>query len=282
MKRLEGNEAWGRIARLLAVPDTRGPDDPAFVRWKHDCLHAISMIDGEQSSAFWDFDRIASKASAAPISASPILRGEDFGSCRRQLLAILQSVQASTQESVLDEMRREQLHRPEVASKQASSAKIPPAIKKVFLVHGHDEKLKAQVARCLERLDLQPVILHEQPSLSQTIIEKFEKHADVVFAVVLLTPDDVGGQANARTPQQPRARQNVVFEFGYFLGRLGRSKVCCLYTGDVEMLSDWSGVLYIKADVEGAWKLSLAGELKAAGFDVDANRLLPWQSGEKP
>lgn len=160
--------------------------------------------------------------------------------------------------------------------------------KKVFVVHGHDEKLKAQVARFLEQLNLQPIILHEQPDRGQTIIEKFEKHSDVSFAVVLLTPDDVGGQADAKASSgaflptllhedeepilKPRARQNVIFEFGYFLGKLERSNVCGLYCEGVELPSDFSGVLYTEVDKEGAWKLKLLKELKAAGFAVDANR----------
>ena len=159
--------------------------------------------------------------------------------------------------------------------------------KKVFVVHGHDEKLKSQVARFLEKLELQPIILHEQPDRGQTIIEKFEKHSDVSFAVVLLTPDDVGKKAPAEDtrrfpiiigsepelPLKPRARQNVIFEFGYFIGKLGRSNVCGLYCEGVELPSDYSGVLYTKVDDDGAWQLKLVKELRAAGFAVDANRL---------
>jgi predicted nucleotide-binding protein len=164
-----------------------------------------------------------------------------------------------------------------------------PAGGKVFVVHGHDGKLKTQVARFLERLELEPIILHEQADRGLTIIEKFEKHSDVSFAVVLLTPDDVGGLADAKgstgsflptllhkdedTKLKSRARQNVIFEFGFFLGKLGRSNVCGLYCEGVELPSDYSGVLYTKIDAEGAWQYKLVKELKAAGLDVDANRL---------
>ena len=136
--------------------------------------------------------------------------------------------------------------------------------KKVFVVHGHDEKLKTQVARFLEKLELQPIILHEQPDRGQTIIEKFEKHSDVSFAVVLLTPDDIGGKPSEKplsagwmgfgaekagdAPLKNRARQNVIFEFGYFIGKLGRANVCGLYCEGVELPSDYSGVLYTKVD----------------------------------
>ena len=155
---------------------------------------------------------------------------------------------------------------------------------KVFVVHGHDERLKTQVEQFLEKLELQPIILHKQPDQGQTIIEKFEKHSDVSFAIVLFTPDDEGRKKLGKphwsdpvfveeSPLAPRARQNVILEFGYFLGKLGRSKVCGLYCEGVELPSDYDGVLYTKVDPEGAWQFKLVKELKAAGFDVDANRL---------
>lgn len=144
---------------------------------------------------------------------------------------------------------------------------------RVFLVHGRDEVLLQEVARFLERLDLELIVLREQPNQGRTIIEKFEDYTDVGFAVVLLTADDRGGPATqSYDSQQPRARQNVILELGYFLGRLGRSRVCALYIEGVEIPSDYSGVLYVKLDSEGGWRLNLAKELKAAGLPVDMNK----------
>jgi predicted nucleotide-binding protein len=142
----------------------------------------------------------------------------------------------------------------------------------VFVVHGHDKALKESVARLLEKLALKPVILHEQPNMGRTVIEKFEAHSVVGFAVVLLTPDDIGGMASAPDKLNPRARQNVVLELGYFLGKLGRARVCAIYEGDVEIPSDIHGVLYIPYDAGGGWRLRLATEIKAAGIDVDLNQ----------
>lgn len=149
---------------------------------------------------------------------------------------------------------------------------------RVFLVHGRDDEAKAVVARFLEHCGLSPIILHEQVDQGRTIIEKFEQEANVGFAVVLLTPDDVGGLAapagalaGALTP---RARQNVVLELGYFLGRLGRSRVCALRRGELELPSDISGVVYTPYGADDGWKLKLARELKAAGYDVDLNDAL--------
>jgi predicted nucleotide-binding protein len=144
----------------------------------------------------------------------------------------------------------------------------------VFLVHGHDEAALHEVARFLEQLDQQVIVLREQPNKGRTIIEKFEDYTDVGFAIVLLTPDDKGGSVALGDSQRLRARQNVILELGYFLGRLGRSRVCALYVEGVEIPSDYSGVLYVKLDGDGGWRLSLAKELKAAGLPVDMNKAL--------
>ena len=93
------------------------------------------------------------------------------------------------------------------------------------------------------------------------------------LAVVLLTPDDEG-RLQGGTDLKPRARQNVIFELGYFAGILGRNRVCALTKGDVEIPSDYDGVIYITLDDSGGWKLRIVKELKAAGFDVDANLAL--------
>ena len=141
----------------------------------------------------------------------------------------------------------------------------------VFVVHGKDDGAKETVARFLTKLGLQPIVLHEQPNQSRTIIEKFEEYAQVGYAVVLLTPDDecISGAGGSEF----RARQNVIFELGYFIGRLGREHTCALLRGDVEIPSDYDGVLFVNMDDSEAWRIRLVGELKGAGFDIDANVL---------
>jgi predicted nucleotide-binding protein len=124
-------------------------------------------------------------------------------------------------------------------------------------------------------LDLNLIILHEQPNKGRTIIEKFQDYSDVAFAIVLLTADDRGGIADSQYDSQSlRARQNVIFELGYFIGKLGRNRVCALYSEGVEIPSDYSGVLFIKFDEAGAWRLAVAKEIKAAGIDIDMNKAL--------
>lgn len=144
--------------------------------------------------------------------------------------------------------------------------------KEVFIVHGHNDTLKLDVARTLEKLKLQPIILHEQSNNGKTIIEKFEKFSDVAFAIILLTADDLGNSKNTENLNK-RARQNVIFELGYFIGKLGRENVMALKEDGVETPNDISGVLYTPYDLYGNWKTELAKELKSAGFKVDMNDL---------
>ena len=152
--------------------------------------------------------------------------------------------------------------------------KTQPSKRKIFLVHGRDSGTKEMVARYLSKLQLDPVILHEQPNVGKTIIEKFELYSNVSYAVVLLTPDDIGRLNTVGEIERVRARQNVIFEFGYFIGKLGRHNVFGLKKGDIEVPSDYSGILYIDMDEGGAWRLLLAREMKAAGLEVDVNKAI--------
>lgn len=144
---------------------------------------------------------------------------------------------------------------------------------KVFIVHGHDNGAKQEVARFLEKLGLEPIILHEQASSQKTIIEKIESYADQVgFGVVLYTACD-DGKAKSETELKNRARQNVVFEHGYLIGLLGRDRVCPLVKGDIETPGDISGVVYTPMDNNSSWHLPLARELKKASYEIDFNKL---------
>lgn len=145
-------------------------------------------------------------------------------------------------------------------------------VPKVFLVHGHDSEAEGSVARFIEGLGLEAVILHEQPNRGRTIIEKLEHHVDARFVVVLMTPDDVGASRKDAASLQPRARQNVIFELGLFIGKLGRGRVCALQKGAVELPSDYHGVLPVLMDEGGGWEAKLAEELKQAGCVINNKR----------
>lgn len=147
---------------------------------------------------------------------------------------------------------------------------------KIFVVHGHNEAMKQEVARTLEKLDLDPIILHEKPNEGRTIIEKFTEYSNVSFAVVLLSSDDIGYSKGHQTDAKTRARQNVIFELGFFIGKLERKNVFVLYQEekDFEMPSDYFGVLYTSYDTKGIWKYELVKELNNCGYHIDANNLL--------
>lgn len=142
----------------------------------------------------------------------------------------------------------------------------------VFIVHGHDDALLAKVSLFIERLGFNAIVLREQVSLGKTIIEKIKKYTDVAYGIVLYTPCDIGcknGEINLRG----RARQNVVFEHGYLMAKLGEEKVCALVMEDVETPGDLSGVVYIPYDERGKWQYEIANEMKGAGLMVDLNAI---------
>jgi len=145
---------------------------------------------------------------------------------------------------------------------------------KVFIVHGHDEAAQSKAARFVEKFGLEVVILHEKASSGRTIIEKIEHYSDVGFAIVLYTPDDIGNVKGKADDLNGRARQNVVFEHGYLVGKLGRGNVAALVEAPIELPNDISGVVYINIDEASAWQLQLAKEMKQSGYDIDMNALI--------
>lgn len=169
--------------------------------------------------------------------------------------------------------------------KPTAIEKIEKNTKKVFVVHGHNNALKVEVARTIELLGLKAIILHEQEDFGNTIIEKFEANAtDVGFAVILLTSDDLGvskkdiakeeKEKGYKAEYKERARQNVVFEMGYFIGKLDRAHVFELMENGVEKPGDIDGIIYTSVDEEGMWKVKLAKRLKACGYPVSIDAIV--------
>lgn len=149
----------------------------------------------------------------------------------------------------------------------------PTEKNKVFIVHGRDDLTKVEAARFVEKLGFSAIILHEQASAGKTIIEKIEEHTNVGFAIILYTPCDVGS-LSGESNQKPRARQNVIFEHGYLIGKLGRKNVCALVKGNVEIPNDISGVVYVPFDNHSAWHATVAKELRSAGYPIDMNKII--------
>lgn len=153
------------------------------------------------------------------------------------------------------------------ASVAQPSPSVRPNARDVFVVHGHDHGLKNAVARFLEILTLKAIILHEQPDGGKTVIEKFEAAANVAFAVVLATADDyAGASSNAVPAVANRARQNVIFELGYFRAKLGGASVALVRDDKVDLPSDLAGVVYI---ARRGWQAKLFTALTDAGFKFE-------------
>jgi predicted nucleotide-binding protein len=154
--------------------------------------------------------------------------------------------------------------------KKQQAASVTRNKRKVFIVHGRNNAAKQEVSRFIERQGIETIILHEQANAGMTIIEKIEHYSnDADFALVLYTACDHGrGVHETRFPPKNRARQNVMFEHGYLMAKLGRENVCALVQGDIEVPNDISGVVYVALDPAGGWKLEVLKELKACGYVV--------------
>ena len=144
----------------------------------------------------------------------------------------------------------------------------------VFISHGQDEEATITLAKFVEKLGLKPTFLDEQSSNGLTVIKHLEEYAENAgFAIALLTPDDVGALKGESDRQlNPRANQNVIFELGYFIGKLNSNQVCLLYKEGVELPSDIRDVAYVPMDSADGWKLKLSQEMQNAGLPIDMSR----------
>lgn len=247
-------ESFAQKVELLIEIGWRCEDLNAYLSWSRRVASFLQAALGvEIASAFVAFDE-----------GDNYLFWERYRDCQlghlEGLALRVESVGLAEAKSQIDFVHRT------FASKSIS--------RKVFLVHGHDMAVKESVARFLERIGLEPIILHEQANEGRTIIEKFEAFTDVPFAVVLMTADDVGSKADSEQTLVPRARQNVILELGYFTGKLGRRRVAALYIPRLEVPSDLHGVLFTELDEKGAWRNKLAQELVTAGMEIKLEGLL--------
>jgi predicted nucleotide-binding protein len=151
-----------------------------------------------------------------------------------------------------------------------------PVKNRAFIVHGHDVEMKESVARFLEKIEFEAIILGEKPNLGRTVIEKFFDYSDVHLAIILFSPDDIGGAINEDLDKlKPRPRQNVILELGFFLGTLDRTQIILIYKDmeNFEIPSDLRGVLYINFDPYGGWKTELCRELNGIGYEINLNKI---------
>lgn len=279
MVQLSKSDALRRIRRALdKIPTLKQmkSGSPEFEMWRRDTRIALQYTFGDDSSQVREFADIRYTPMFGPVLITAATSYEadyqselepayQFGLDKATVL--LESLLEEIEEYWPDDEIDSPPHEPENTPEQTVSTRI-------FVVHGRDDGTRNTVVLFLERQDLEPIVLMEQPNEGRTIIEKFEDYSDVAYAVILCTPDDVGKLNTDDDELRPRPRQNVVLEWGFFMGKLGRRNVCALFTDDVEIPSDYSGVIYIPMDAAGAWQMELLRELKSAGVPVDANQLL--------
>lgn len=164
-----------------------------------------------------------------------------------------------------------------IAKTVSSSSPEPQFTRDIFIVHGHDGEQKNELARLLQKLDFNPIILHEQADRGQTILQKLEYEGSKVgYAFILHTPDDEGRKKSPNEELQNRSRQNVVFEHGMFVGQFSHHRVCAIVKEGVEIPSDLSGVVYkhiLAGNGIDSIAIEVVKELRAAGYVVDANKL---------
>ncbi len=236
-----------------------GEDKPEWLTWKTRSYNLIIKIAAPNSPATTLAER------AIRIQT----RGDypkEFERLKETMIKALKLAAQSIKKDAFGELKKQTAN-----SKKTSIT----SSNKIFVVHGHDHILKTEVENFLNDIGLEPIVLHKKPDEGQTLIEKFEKYSDVGYAFILLTPDEVAysikqdNLKDAERKKEKRARPNVIFEFGYFVGRLGRNRVCCLYKSDVELPSDLSGLLYKKIDTSvKAQAYDIMKELKAAGYQI--------------
>jgi predicted nucleotide-binding protein len=232
---------------------------PIFMKWRRDVDAAIRHVFPNNPKYAQEYENISYKSNSWAIEEDEAF-SQGLSIAGDLLESMVEEIEKYWDESQESPVRVDLSIRPG-----------NPKASRIFIIHGSDEAVKEKVARILQNLGIEPIILHEQANAGRTLIEKFESHSNVDFAVALLTSDDVGAAKQNRDNLQPRARQNVIMELGYFLGKIGRQRVCALYSEGVEIPSDYKGVAYIP--LSGQWKIDLGKELKQAGFPVDFNKL---------
>ncbi|PPK73450.1 putative nucleotide-binding protein with TIR-like domain [Methylobacter tundripaludum] len=234
-----------------------GADTSDWIEWKTRAKNVVIKSMADDSPA------VMMAKQAIRIYTSG--HGPDqFERAKATLLKALTNTENALREDIFGELRDEE-----------SESSSPIFSNKVFIVHGHDAELKNDVERFVHEIGLEPIVLHRQADNGDTVIEKFEKNSDVGYVFILLTPDEIAftvDQMNVSDDlrqKEYRVRPNVIFEFGYFVGKLGRSRVCCLYKGEVTIPSDLGGLVYKKVEnsIESQ-AYAIIKELKNAGYLV--------------
>lgn len=240
----------------MLISESVSSSTPKFVAWKIKAERTLIKIFGKDSFEYEKFRKTSFSLScwtpSTPDSAFAKACSRGLETTKAIFATYLEELEVESNES-----------------NKVYTGEIKQDYSKIFVVHGHDGEIRESVARLLEKQNIIPIILNEQANQGNTIIEKFEKYSDVTCAICLFTSDDQG-KANSETDYKNRARQNVVFEAGYFIGKLGRENVILIADENVEIPSDMSGMVYSNRN---EWRFSVLKELKAMGFLIDYNKI---------
>ena len=264
MKRITQKQAIEKLGWSLLKFHTFKFDDiyeSQYFKWYRDTKVLLKSIFGDNSDQLQEFEIIVPEPQRRPESANiyPVERNNTFfDNSKSRSEALFQSM--------LREIKEYWDHEKSPLTTEFND-------KDIFIVHGHDMGKLDTLARFIDHLNLNPIVLHEQPNTGFTIIEKLEKYSKVSYAIILMTPDDIRSDAE-KNEFHKCARQNVILELGFFMGMLERKNTCAIYIEGVELPSDYLGMVYIPFDEKGAWKMKLAKELKSAGFNIDLNNIL--------
>lgn len=154
----------------------------------------------------------------------------------------------------------------EYVQREKTNRYMNPEGKKVFIIHGHSDDSAMLLQQMLkEQLKLESVILKNEASSGESVIEKFEGFArDCGYAFAIITGDDLVKKDGEKYFQ---ARPNVLFELGWFYGRYGRSRVCMIREEGTQIPSDLSGIISLgfTKNIKEVY-LDMCTELKAAGL----------------
>jgi predicted nucleotide-binding protein len=270
------------IDRLAKVLDRVRQFDPRSVTEQHNIPHvqqlsaavddALVRTFGQDSIEYERYGR-AAEFDNGPFNYAyevPIHEvQESFRRSKERNVALLEQAIESLKDRLAEHEALSEPADPPYATAKTAAPALGHQSNKVFLVHGRDDAAKNEVALFLSAIGLEPIILHLRPNRGRHLLTKFREESEgAAFAVVLMTPDDEAGIAGA-TNRRPRARQNVVFELGFFIGKLGPASVAALLKGDVEKPSDFDGIAYIPFDAGSRWKADLARELHHAKVPFD-------------
>ena len=153
---------------------------------------------------------------------------------------------------------------------------LPPTKSRVFIVHGHNLGILAEVEAFVLKANKRPIVLKDQSRPGKNLLDELIQHSKgVQFAIVILSADDVArAEGEPQDQLRYRGRQNAVFEFGFLVRQLGKSKVFVLHEQGVEMPSDYGGVIYIPYDTTGAWKGLLAKAIGATGIPINIRSVI--------